>query len=45
MLDLDVYPPSATVPAIPTSSKKTPQASIQAFDMARGFKRATGACA
>jgi hypothetical protein len=38
MLDLDVYPPGASIPAIPTSSKKTPQASIQAFDMAAGFK-------
>ncbi|HEV7485143.1 MAG TPA: vWA domain-containing protein [Thermoanaerobaculia bacterium] len=37
MLDLDVYPPGAIVPAIPTSAKKTPQASIKAFDMARGF--------
>ncbi|HEX3578461.1 MAG TPA: vWA domain-containing protein, partial [Thermoanaerobaculia bacterium] len=37
MLDLDVYPPGAIVPAIPTSAKKTPQASIQAFDMAQGF--------
>jgi hypothetical protein len=37
MLDLDVYPPGANVPAIPTSAKKTPQASIQAFDMASGF--------
>jgi hypothetical protein len=41
MLDLDVYPPGAIVPAIPTSAKKTPQASIQAFDMPRGFS--TGA--
>jgi len=38
MLDLEVFPPGASVPAIPTSSKKTPQASIQAFDMAQGFK-------
>ncbi|HXA20285.1 MAG TPA: vWA domain-containing protein [Thermoanaerobaculia bacterium] len=38
MLDLDVYPPGAVVPAIPTSSKKTAQASIQAFDMSQGFK-------
>jgi len=38
MLDLDVYPPGASVPAIPTSSKKTAQASIQAFDMSQGFK-------
>jgi hypothetical protein len=38
MLDLDVYPPGANVPALPTSSKKTPQASIQAFDMNQGFK-------
>jgi hypothetical protein len=38
MLDLDVYPPGASVPAIPTASKKTPQGSIQAFDMAQGFK-------
>jgi VWA domain-containing protein len=38
MLDLDVYPPGFAVPATPTSSKKTAQASIQAFDMAAGFK-------
>jgi len=38
MLDLDVYPPGASIPAVPTSAKKTPQASIQAFDMAQGFK-------
>ena len=37
MLDLDVYPPGFSTPASPTLSKKTPQASIQAFDMARGF--------
>jgi hypothetical protein len=41
MLDLDVFPPGATTPAIPTASKKTSQASMQAFDMARGFR--TGA--
>lgn len=38
MLDLEVFPPGASVPAVPTSSKKLPQASIQAFDMARGFR-------
>lgn len=38
MLDLDVFPPGASVPATPTSSKKTAQASMQAFDMARGFR-------
>jgi hypothetical protein len=38
MLDLDVYPPGFSIPATPTSSKKTAQASIQAFDMAAGFK-------
>src|SRR5947207_3437026 len=37
-LDLEVFPPGAGAPAPPTSSKKTPQASIQAFDIARGFK-------
>ncbi|MEA2345398.1 MAG: hypothetical protein QOF63_3567 [Thermoanaerobaculia bacterium] len=37
MLDLDVYPPGFSTPASPTSSRKTAQASIQAFDMARGF--------
>ena len=30
--------PAPSTPAMPTSSKKTPQASIQAFDMARGFE-------
>jgi hypothetical protein len=38
MLDLDVYPPGFSIPATPTSSKKTAQASIQAFDMAAGFR-------
>ncbi|MEA2240144.1 MAG: hypothetical protein QOC81_4868 [Thermoanaerobaculia bacterium] len=38
MLDLDVFPPGFATPATPTAAKKTPQASIQAFDMARGFK-------
>ena len=33
VLDLDVFRPGASVPAVPTSSKKLPQASIQAFDM------------
>jgi hypothetical protein len=42
MLDLDVFPPSYSAPAIPTSSKKLPQASIQAFDMNTG-KFKTGA--
>lgn len=32
-LDLDVYAPGSAVPATPTSIKKTPQASIQSFDM------------
>jgi len=41
MLDVDVFPPGFSVPATPTSAKKIPQASIQSFDMARGFK--TGA--
>ena len=35
-LDLDVYPPGASVPAAPTSSKKTAQASIQTFDLKPG---------
>ena len=34
MLDLEVIPPGFGVPVPPTSSLKTPQASIQAFDMA-----------
>jgi hypothetical protein len=38
MLDLDVFPPGFATPATPTAAKKTPQASIQSFDMARGFK-------
>jgi hypothetical protein len=38
MLDLDVYPPGFSLPATPTSAMKLPQASLQAFDMARGFK-------
>ena len=37
LLDLDVYPPGAVTPAVPTSSKKTAQASIKAFDMGRSF--------
>ncbi|HEV7427807.1 MAG TPA: vWA domain-containing protein [Thermoanaerobaculia bacterium] len=37
MLDLDVYPPGASVPAIPTSSKKLSQASIQSFDLGQAF--------
>ncbi|HEX3067840.1 MAG TPA: vWA domain-containing protein [Thermoanaerobaculia bacterium] len=37
LLDLDVYPPGAVTPAVPTSSKKTAQASIQSFDMGRSF--------
>jgi len=32
-LDLDVFAPGNSVPAVPTSTKKTPQASIQSFDM------------
>jgi hypothetical protein len=38
MLDLEVFPPGFSTPAPPTASKKTPQASIQSFDMARGFR-------
>ncbi len=38
LLDLDVFPPGAITPAMPTSSKTTAQASMQAFDMARGFR-------
>jgi hypothetical protein len=38
MLDLEVFPPGASLPAIPTTAKKTAQASIQAFDMAAGFQ-------
>jgi len=38
MLDLDVTPPGFSTPAVPTSWKKTPQGSMQAFDMPRGFK-------
>ena len=41
MLDLDVYPPGASLPAAPTSAKKTAQASIQAFDMPGGAKTGT----
>ncbi len=37
LLDLDVYPPGAIVPATPTSSLKTPQGSMQAFDIGRAF--------
>lgn len=32
-LDLDVFAPGSSTPAAPTSTKKTPQASIQSFDM------------
>jgi len=42
MLDLDVFPPGYSTPAIPTSAKKLPQSSIQAFDMSTG-KFKTGA--
>src|SRR5947207_891568 len=38
MLDLDVIPPGFSTPVPPTSALKTPQASIQAYDMASGFK-------
>jgi hypothetical protein len=41
MLDLEVFPPGFATPATPTSSKKLPQASLQGFDMARGFKTGT----
>jgi hypothetical protein len=37
-LDLEVFPPGAASATPPTASKKTPQASIQAFDVDRGFK-------
>jgi len=37
LLDLDVFPPGAVTPAVPTSSKKTATASIQSFDMGRSF--------
>jgi hypothetical protein len=37
LLDLDVFPPGAVSPAVPTASKKTAQASIQAFDIGRAF--------
>jgi hypothetical protein len=36
-LDLDVFPPGAVTPAVPTSSKHTAQASIQTFDIGRAF--------
>ncbi|HEV8433866.1 MAG TPA: vWA domain-containing protein [Thermoanaerobaculia bacterium] len=32
-LDLDVFAPGSSTPATPTSTKKTPQASLQSFDM------------
>ena len=32
-LDIDVFAPGSALPAAPTSTKKTPQASIQSFDM------------
>jgi hypothetical protein len=35
-LDLEVFRPGSTVAATPTSSTKTPQASIQSFDMRPG---------
>ena len=35
-LDLEVFPPGASVPATPTSARKTPQASIQTFDVTSG---------
>jgi hypothetical protein len=35
-LDLEVFPPGASTPAAPTSSRKTPQASIQSFDVTSG---------
>jgi hypothetical protein len=38
MLDLDVIPPGFSGPVPPTSSLKTPQGSMVAYDMARGFK-------
>src|SRR5437868_1828271 len=33
VLDLDVFPPGAVVPAAPVSSKKLPQSSIQTFNI------------
>jgi hypothetical protein len=36
MLDLDVYPPGFSTPAVPTSWKKLSQASMQSFDMNTG---------
>lgn len=38
MLDLEVFPPGQSTPATPTSSKKTPQASIQTFDLKPGLE-------
>lgn len=35
-LDLEVFPPGASTPATPTSARKTPQASIQTFDVTSG---------
>ncbi len=35
-LDLEVFPPGASAPATPTAAQKTPQASIQGFDVASG---------
>ena len=35
-LDLEVLPPGASSPALPTSSAKTPQAALQTFDLKPG---------
>jgi hypothetical protein len=35
-LELEVFPPGAGSPAVPTSSAKTPQASLQTFDLKPG---------
>jgi len=35
-LELEVFPPGAASPALPTSSAKTPQASLQTFDLKPG---------
>jgi hypothetical protein len=40
-LDLEVFPPGSASPAVPTSFKKTPQASIQSFDLKRGGSTGT----
>jgi hypothetical protein len=37
-LDMDVFPPGAASPAVPTSSKKGSQITIQTFDIGREFR-------